>query len=330
MQRRTFIGGSAAILAARSCFRDTVADQPTKLPVIGFLGGTSPGPNAATVAAFHQGLAETGYIEGKNVAIEFRWAEGYYDRSPTLAADLVGRKVNVILTSGGTPPARAAKNATSAIPIVFATADDPVEAGLVASFSRPGANLTGVSIMGAEMMAKRLELLSEVVPQARVIALLVNPNNKAAEPKIRDVEEAAHQKGLQLHVLEAGDEGEIDTAFDSLVQRQAGALVVGADPFFNTRREQLVALAARHAVPAIYQVREFVAAGGLISYGGSIPSLYRLAGSYVGRILAGAKPADLPVQQPTKFELIVNLKTASALGLTVPPSILTRADEVIE
>jgi putative tryptophan/tyrosine transport system substrate-binding protein len=304
--------------------------QQRATPVIGFLGGTSPGPNAVAVAAFHQGLTETGYVEGKNVAIEYRWAEGRYDRLPILAADLVGRKVDVILTSGGTPPARAAKNATSAIPIVFATADDPVEAGLVASFSRPGANLTGVSIMGAELMAKRLELLSEVVPQAGLIALLVNPNNKAAEPKIRDVEEAAREKGVQLHILKAGTEGEIDTAFDSLVRQQAGALVVGADPFFNTRREQLVALAASHAVPAIYQVREFVAAGGLISYGGSLSTVYRQAGAYVGRVLGGAKPADLPVQQPTTFELVVNLKTAQALGLTVPPSILARATEIIE
>jgi putative ABC transport system substrate-binding protein len=247
-----------------------------------------------------------------------------------LAADLVGRKADVILTSGGTPPAQAAKNATSAIPIVFVTADDPVEAGLVASFNRPGANLTGVSIMGAELMAKRLELLSEVVPQAAVIALLVNPNNGAAEPKIREVQEAAREKGVQLHILKAGSEGEIDTAFASLVQLQASALVVGADPFFNTRREQIVALTARHAVPAIYQVREFVAAGGLISYGASISGVYRQAGSYVGRVLAGAKPADLPVQQPTKFELIVNLKTAKALGLTIPPAILARVDEVIE
>jgi putative tryptophan/tyrosine transport system substrate-binding protein len=262
--------------------------------------------------------------------IEYRWAEGRYDRLPTLAADLVGRKVNVILTSGGTPPAQAAKDATSAIPIVFVTADDPVEAGLVASFSRPRANLTGVSIMGAELMAKRFELLSEVVPQVVVIALLVNPNNRAAAPRIRDVQEAAREKGVQLHILQAGSEGEIDTAFDSLVQLQAGALVVGADPFFNTRREQLVALTARHAVPAIDQVREFVAAGGLISYGASISGVYHQAGSYVGRVLAGANPTDLPVQQPTTFELVVNLKTAKALGLTVPPSILARADEVIE
>jgi putative tryptophan/tyrosine transport system substrate-binding protein len=326
MNRRELIvllGG--AVTEARAL---RAQQKPT--PVIGFLGGTSPGPIAATITAFRQGLGETGYVEGQNVAIEYRWAEGRYDRLPGLAADLVGRKVDVILTSGGTPPTLAAKNATSTIPIVFATADDPVETGLVVSFSRPGRNLTGVSIMGAELMAKRLELLCEIVPHASAIALLVNPNNRAAEPKIQDVEEAARAKGVQLDILKAGSESEIDAAFDSLVQKQAGALVVGADPFFNTRREQLVSLAARHAVPAIYQVREFVAAGGLVSYGGSISVLYRLTGNYVGRILNGAKPADLPVQQPTTFELVVNLKTASALGLTLPPSILARATEVIE
>jgi putative tryptophan/tyrosine transport system substrate-binding protein len=304
--------------------------QQKAMPVIGFLGGTSPGPNTAAVAAFHQGLSETGYVEGQNVGIEYRWAEGHYDRLPGLAADLVDRKVDVILTSGGTPPAQAARNATPTIPIVFATADDPVEAGLVASFNRPGGHLTGVSIMGAELMAKRLELLCEVVPQARVIALLVNPNNRAAEPKIRDVQEAARAKRVQLDILKAGSESEIDAAFNSLAQQQASTLIVGADPFFNTRREQIVALAARHAVPAIYQVREFVAAGGLISYGASLSGVYRQAGTYVGRVLKGAKPADLPVQQPTTFELVVNLTTAKALGLTVPPSILARADEVIE
>jgi putative tryptophan/tyrosine transport system substrate-binding protein len=245
-----------------------------------------------------------------------------------LAADLVSRKVDVIAT-GGTPSVLAAKSATSTIPIVFSSGD-PVAAGLVASLAQPGGNLTGVSIMAIELMPKRLELLSELVSQARVIALLVNPNNVNAEGMIGDVREAARAKGVQLPILKAGTESEIDAAFASLVELQAGGLVVGSDPFLSSRREQLVALAAEHAVPAIYEFREFAAAGGLISYGTSLTAAYRQAGIYAGRILKGAKPADLPVQQPTTFELVVNLKTAKALGLTVPPSILARADEVIE
>ena len=244
--------------------------QQKAMPVIGFLGSASPGPSAPFVAAFRQGLSETGYVEGQNVAIEYRWAEGHYDRLPALAADLVGRKVDVIVASGGTSSALAAKSATSTIPIVFVSGGDPVADGLVASLARPGGNLTGFSILAVELMPKRLELLSELVPQARVIALLVNPNNPNAERIIRDVQEAARAKGVQLHILKAGTESEIDAAFASLVQLQAGALVVGTDPFFISRREQLVALAARHAVPAIYEWREFAAAGGLISYGPSL------------------------------------------------------------
>ncbi len=327
MNRRelmALLGGTAAAwpLAARA--------QQRAMPVIGFLSGTSPGPYASYVAAFHQGLSDAGYVEGQNIAIEYRWAEGHYDRLPALAADLVGRKVDVIAASGGTPAARAAKSATSTIPIVFTSGTDPVAAGLVTSLARPGGNLTGVSFLVVELNPKRLELLTELVPQARVIALLVNPTNTNAERTIRNMEEAARAKGVQLAILKVGSESEIDVAFASLVQLQAGALVVGADAVFNSRREQLVALASRHAVPAIYEGRESAASGGLISYGTSISSVYRQLGIYAGKILAGAKPADLPVQQPTKFELVINLKTAQALGLTVPQALLMRADEVIE
>jgi putative ABC transport system substrate-binding protein len=304
--------------------------QQRAMPVIGFLGAASP-PNAANVAAFRQGLSETGYVEGQNVAIEYRWAEGHYDRLPALAADLVGRKVDVIATTGGGGSAQAAKSATSTIPIVFTgVGGDPVEQGLVASFARPGGNLTGFSTMGSQLNPKRLELLSELVPEAKIIALLVNPNLPTAERIIRDVEEAAHAKGVQLSILKAGAESEIDAAFPALVQLHAGALVVGPDQFFASRREQLVALAARHAVPAIYGQREYATAGGLISYGTNFAANYREVAIYVGKILNGAKPADLPVQQPTTFQLVVNLKTAKALGLTMPQSILQLADEVIE
>jgi putative tryptophan/tyrosine transport system substrate-binding protein len=304
--------------------------QQKAMPVIGFLSSRTPGDAAGVVAAFRQGLAETGYVEGQNLAIEYRWAEGRYDRLPAFAADLVGRKVDLIVASGGPPSVRAAKSATSTIPIVFTALGDPVGAGVVASLARPGGNLTGSSIMATELTPKRLELLSELVPQSHVIALLVNPNSPEAEPTIRDPQEAAGAKGVELPILKAGTEDEIDVAFASLVQLQAGALIVGNDPFFDGRVEQLVALASRHAVPAIYYSREFAASGGLISYAPSFTGAYHQAGIYAGRILNGAKPADLPVQQPTTFELVVNLDTAKALGLTVPPSILARADEVIE
>jgi putative tryptophan/tyrosine transport system substrate-binding protein len=304
--------------------------QQKAMPVIGFLSSRTPGDAATVVAAFHQGLAETGYVEGQNLAIEYRWAEGRYDRLPALVADLVGRKVDLIVASGGPPSALAAKNATSTIPIVFTAVGDPVGAGVVASLARPGGNLTGSSIMATELTPKRLELLSELVPQAGVIALLVNPNSAEAELAIREAQEAARAKGMQLPILKASTEGEIDTAFASLVQRQAGALIVVNDPFFDGRVEQLVALASRYAVPAIYYSREFAASGGLISYAPSFTAAYHQAGIYAGKILKGAKPADLPVQQPTTFELVVNLKTAKALGLTVPQSLLARADEVIE
>jgi putative ABC transport system substrate-binding protein len=323
-RRDLLILGSTAIalpLAARA--------QQKAMPVIGYLVTGSPGPNAPFAAALREGLRETGYVEGQNLAIEYRWAEGHYDRLPALGADLVARNVDVI-AAGGDAAALAAKNASSTIPIVFFGGGDPVAMGLVTSFARPGGNLTGVAFMAAQLIAKRLELLSELVPQARVIALLVNPNDPNAERFIGDVQEAAHTKGLQLHILRASTESEIDGIFASLVQLQAGALVVSPNAFFGSRHDQLIGLASRHAVPTIYATREFAAAGGLISYGASLTSVFRQLGIYAGKILKGAKPADLPVEQPTRFELVVNLKSAQALGLTVPQSILARADEVIE
>jgi putative ABC transport system substrate-binding protein len=302
--------------------------QQKAMPVIGYLSPGSPGALAPSLAAFHQGLGETGWVAGQNVAIEYRWAEGRYDRLPALAAELVNRKVDVIVTSGGTDPALAAKNATS-IPIVF-TGGDPVADGLVASLARPGGNLTGMTFINTELMPKRLQLISELVPEARVMAMLVNPVDTSTARTIGDVQEAARVKGIELQILKAGTESEIDAAFATLGQLHAGTLLVVSNLYFFIRRDQLVALAARHAIPAIYERREFAETGGLISYGANFMAVGRQAGAYVGRILAGTKPADLPVQQPTTFELVVNLKTATALGLTVPPSILARADEVIE
>jgi putative ABC transport system substrate-binding protein len=304
--------------------------QQKAMPVIGFLSGRTPSDAASAVAAFHQGLAEIGYVEGQNLAIEYRWAEGRYDRLPALATDLVGRKVDLIVAGGSPLSVQAAKSATSTIPIVFPALGDPVGAGVVATLARPGGNVTGISIMAIELTAKRLELISELVPQSHVIALLVNPNSPGAEPTIRGAQEAAGAKDVQLHILKAGTESEIDAAFISLAKTQAGALIVGNDAFFDGRVEQLVTLASRHAVPAIYELREFPAAGGLISYGASLATAYRQAGTYAGRILKGAKPADLPVEQATTFELVINLKTAKALKLTVPQSLLARADDVIE
>jgi putative tryptophan/tyrosine transport system substrate-binding protein len=326
MQRRTFLGGPAAIVTGLSSLRDAVAQA--KPPVVGYLIPTAP-LIAPVATAFRQGLSDAGYIGGQNVSIEHRWADGDYDRLPALAADLVGHKVDVIAAVGGIS-ALAAKNATSTIPIVFIGVGHPVGEGLVASQARPGGNLTGFSNLFVELHPKRLELLSELVPNARVIALLVNPNTPSAEHIIRDMQGAARAKGVQLPILKASTEGEIDAAFSSLGELHGGGLVVAGDAFFANRREQLVTLASRYAIPAIYMWKDFAAAGGLISYGIDNPRMFRQAGIYAGKILSGAKPADLPVQQPTTFELVVNLKTAKALGLTVPPSILARADDVIE
>ena len=325
MKRREFItlAGGAAVawpLAARA--------QLPAMPVIGYFHFATPA-YTPTAAPFLQGLKQTGYIAGQNVAIEYRWAEGQYDRLPAMAAELVGRKVDLI-AAFGPPPAKAAKTATSTIPIVFEVGNDAVEAGLVASLARPGGNATGLSILFTQLTGKRLELLCELIPQARTIALLVNPKSPTAEPSIRGAQEAARAKGVQLSILNASTESEIDAAFATFVNLRADGLIIAADPFFDTRRQQLVAPAARYRVPTIYFEREFSAAGGLISYGTSLPAVYRQMGVYAGRILKGENPANLPVEQPTKFEMIINLKTAEALGLTVPPKLLFTADEVIE
>jgi putative ABC transport system substrate-binding protein len=300
------------------------------MPMIGFLNGSSPESLVNAVAAFRTGLSESGYVEGRNVAIEFRWAQGQYQRLPAMASELVDRKVAVIVAGGSVAAGFAAKAATTTIPIVFSSGTDPVKVGLVPSLSRPGGNLTGAFILTAELEAKRLQMLHELVPTATVIAILANPNFPDAESQRRDLQEAAQAIAQRVVFLDADSERDIDAAFASLVQQRAGALLVASDPFLFSRRDQIVALAARHSVPAVYQWRDFATAGGLMSYGTVLAELYRPMGIYVGRILNGARPSDLPVQQSTKVELVINLKTAKALGLSVPISLLGRADEVIE
>ena len=326
MRRRELI----LLGVAAAAWPGALRAQRKAMPVIGILGTGSPSGWAPFAPAFREGLSETGYVEGQNVAIEHRWAEGRYDRLPALAAELVSRKVDVIVSTGGSLTALALKGATSTIPIVFRLGADLVELGFVASFARPGRNLTGVSLLADELTTKRIELLSELVPQARVIALMVNPNNANAKRNIAIAEDFARAKGLQLPIVKATTAGEIEDAFASLLPLHAGALVVSADPFLSNQRKQIAALASRHAVPAIYAWREFAESGGLISYGSSLTAAFRLIGIYAGKILNGANPADLPVQQPTTFELVINLKTARTLGLDIPQPLLAVADEVIE
>jgi putative ABC transport system substrate-binding protein len=326
MLRRDFFRALAGAIAAWPL---AARAQPPAIPLIGFLNSGSPGPFAHLVAGFFRGLSDSGFVEGQNFAIEYRWAEGRYDRLPALAAELVRRGAAVIVATGGEPVGLAAKAATQNIPIVYAGGGDPVKAGLVASLNRPGANVTGFNQLTYELEPKRIGLLHELVPAAHRIAMLVNPNNPVAATAIREVEDAIKRIGVKLTVGSAVGENELDEAFARFVREGAGALLVSADPYFNTRRAQLVALAARYRLPAIYEFREFALAGGLVSYGSNLANAYHQVGDYTGRILKGAKPADLPVLQPTVFELVINLGTAKALGFEIPATLLARADEVI-
>jgi putative tryptophan/tyrosine transport system substrate-binding protein len=325
MKRREFI----TLVGATAAWPFAARAQQPPMPVIGFISANTPQDWARPLAAFVKGLGESGYVEGHNVAIEYRWAEHQYDQLPAMAADLVQRQVAVIAATT-TPAVLAAKAATTTIPIVFETAGDPIQLGLVASLNRPGGNVTGVTQMSVGLVPKDLELLHELLPTAHVMVLLVNPNSTLVETESKETLAAAQTLGLELHILNAGTERDFDAVFANVIQLRAGGLVIGTDGFFTSHSEQLAALAARHAVPTVYKGREFAAAGGLMSYGGDITESYHLAGIYTGRVLKGDKPADLPVQQATKVEMFLNLKTAKALGITVPLTLLGRADEVFE
>lgn len=326
MRRREFLTS----LGAATTWAFAARAQQAAPPVVGFLNSISPGEAGDLVNAFRDGLRETGFVEGQTVVIEYRWAEGHYERLPALATELVRTRVAAIAATGGTVSGLAAKAATTTIPIVFTTGDDPVQAGLVASMNRPTGNLTGVVTLANQLGAKRLELLHQVVPKAETVAVLLNPTSSSTEAQLSDLQKAATTIGLRLSVLSASTEHDIDQAFAMLAQRHADALILGVDPFFNGRRDQLVALAAKNAIPTIYFFRGFAAAGGLISYAPSLVNGYRQAGVYIGKVLNGVKPSDLPVIQPTKFELVLNRKTAKELNLTFPPQLLAVADEVIE
>jgi putative ABC transport system substrate-binding protein len=326
MKRREFI----TLLGSVAAWPLAVHAQQPAVPVVGVLGGHTSAEWTPFIGAFHVGLKEIGFMEGQNVRIEYRWAEGHYDRLPVLAADLVRSRVAVIAAVGGVNSALAAKAATSEIPIVFLTGSDPIELGFVKSFNRPGGNLTGINLQNAELESKRLEMLRELVPKAATIAILINPDNRNHRSRVDAMTAAVRAGGQQVVVLDAAAEGDFEPAFVMLARHGADALIVSPDPFLDSHRETLVSLAARYAIPAIFQWREFVQAGGLVSYGTSLADAHRQMGNYTGKILQGVTPADLPVLQPTRFELFINLKTARALGLNVPPQLLARADEVIE
>ncbi len=326
MRRRDFI----SLLSGAAAAWPLAAHAQQGTPLIGFLASASASGYARVVKEVSDGLNDTGYVEGRNLAVEYRWADFQYDQLPSLAADLVERKVKVIFATGSVISAIAAKKATGTIPVVFANGSDPLRYGLVASLNRPEGNVTGVTFYNSELGPKRIEIIRELIPHARNVAVLVNPKNPNAEPDSKEIQEAGHSIGMNIEIVNATNEHELNEAFRGLAKRQADALMVHIDALFQSRREQIIALAAQYSIPTMYTSREYVPLGGLISYGTNVPAMYRLAGTYVGRILKGAKPNDLPIQRPTKFDLVVNLKTAKTLGLTIPESFLLRADEVIE